>query len=351
MKIDCKGRKLGFQFDPVRIRYDLLMGREMTVTLENVQDLEGNPIPNKITFTKTIANLNLDDISTSFDFTMNTASCKSGAPIDEAAIRNKISSELALSNAERIGILSASCVGQDIVAKIEIGAFYDPPQRRLRNEAKHHTALNAFYSLMDLATDESEPESRRLLKILETGDPVAFSVSNLQVFPGESDVQEFGLNSDPSPEEELILAAAEGCDSHHLEQKEHMLRMKQSMKEQLNVTQSHMDQKADETASHIDELETHLEMLDHKLDRLLENTPNRLAAARAGREDVEESLDRPDLADLLIQMQQQQAEMQREQHEAQHRMDEQQVRAWCMSFGFCAVAAIAASLYVRAASR
>ena len=54
LKIDCKERKLGFQFDPVRINYNLLMGKEMSVTVENVKDLEGNPIKEKIKFNKTI---------------------------------------------------------------------------------------------------------------------------------------------------------------------------------------------------------------------------------------------------------------------------------------------------------
>lgn len=160
LKIDCKDRKLGFQFDPIRIRYDLLMGREMTVTVKNVQDLEGNTIPEKITFKKTIANLNLEDVTTSFDFSMNTAVCST--PVDEKSIRNKVADELALSDYDRVGIVSSYCKGKRTIAKIKLGPTGEPSQRRLRNEGVRPSGIGAdcFYSPKLAATTKEMTDKK-----------------------------------------------------------------------------------------------------------------------------------------------------------------------------------------------
>lgn len=329
LKIDCKDRKLGFQFDPLHVEYDQLMGKEMIVTLDKITDVEGNSIGDKIVFNKTIANLNLDEVSTSFDFKLKTQSCV--APIDESNIRNKIAAELALSDAGRVVILSASCSGVETVANVKIHPTPGVPQRRLRSGDGEHTALSAFYYLIDVASDGAKLGERKLISLDDT-TPVVFSVSNLAIHPGESDVKEYELDGELTPEEEIIMAMAEGCDSHNLQQRQQMLKMEMSMKKQM------------------EELEKHL---DDKLDHIFEGDSKGLADTIPSPSYIptEKSLpDKSELVDLLKQMRLEQ-EQQQMRLEQRIEMEKHEARFLNICFGAITSVAIAVSLYTRGGSQ
>ncbi|CAB9519117.1 Cupin superfamily protein [Seminavis robusta] len=316
LKIDCQGRKLGFQLDPTKTGggWDVLMGREMTVTVDQIKDLEGNVLPNKITFKKTLANLNLKAVTSTFDFRLATANCTT--PVDESNVKNKIATELALSDTSRVTVVSSSCDGNTTVAKVKISPTGG---RRLRNdeEQEDHNALSAFYALFKLSFSETESGSRKLMS-LDGADYFTFSVDNMELVPGEADLKKYGLNAKLTPEEEMIMAAAEACDSTHLEQKHQLLKMEHSV---------------------IEELETHLEELDHKMEvkldeivaRLLETkTPTTSESVRPEHVDLPD--EKQDLAVLLAQL----------------REEQKQARFWNVALGLSLLVGTVVSLYARA---
>jgi flagellar biosynthesis chaperone FliJ len=238
------------------------MGREMTVTLKKIQDLQGNIIPRAIEFKKTIANLNLDEALSTFDFTLETQCDQS--TIDNTSIQDMISEMLRLGDSSRVKIVDAQCqktkTRAEVLAKVQI----EPPSRSttrrgLRDESGDTlSSTDAFYSLLEL-TEESKRPSRKLkqldnLKLLATTDvrELNFRVDNMQVIPGEADTKLYSLDAKRSLEEEMILAVAE--DKHSLD----MMRMDHNILE--------LDHKLDQKLSTAD---AHMEELDHKLDEIL----------------------------------------------------------------------------------
>ncbi|CAB9525330.1 Cupin superfamily protein [Seminavis robusta] len=342
LKIDCQGRKLGFQFDPTQTGggWDVLMGKEMTVTVDQIKDLEGNVLPNKITFKKTLANLNLQAVTSTFDFRLATSSCTS--PVDEANVKNKIATELALSDSSRVTVVTSSCDGTTTVAKVKISPTGG---RRLRNEEEEdHNALSAFYALLKLSSGETASGSRKLIS-LDGADYFTFSVDTMELVPGEADLKKYGLNAELTPEEEMILAAADACDSIHLEQRHQFLKMEHSVKEHLNQT----ERMAKETDAHIEELETLLEELDHKMEGKLDDIVAHLLATKTQTpsesvrpEHVELPDEKQDLTVLLAQLREEQMLL------AQLREEQMQSRFCNIVLGLSLLVGMVMSLYARA---
>ena len=164
--------------------------------------------------------------STSFDFILNTASCST--PIDEDSLKDKISLELALSDPSRVSIVSASCDGTNTVARVRIGP--SAGGRRLRHDEGDHTFLSAFYYFVDMASGldsvTNDDNDRTLMSMSTDGtdtDCFSFSVGNMELIPGESDVKTYRFDAKLTLEEEMIMAATEGCYSHHLEERQQMV--------------------------------------------------------------------------------------------------------------------------------
>lgn len=237
----------------------------MTVYVDEVRDLQGNYIPQKIKFEKSIADLNVGDVSAEFDIRLDLA-CGSSETIDELEdVQKPISSMLRLNDPNRVKVVSSVCHTTYIQAKVKILAGGNAAARR-RLRADQHlesvvdeediSAMDAFYTLLESSS------SRRLFSTDHSDLRVSFEVDSLKIIPGDSDIERFSLNAQPTIEEELILAAGEGCDEHAVQQRELMLRSEQRVTAQLNETQAQIGKVANELASITD---AHIEDLDNKI--------------------------------------------------------------------------------------
>ena len=280
---------MGFQFDPMRVNYDLLMGREIEVSIDKVKDIEGNSIPDPIKFSKTIANVDVASASTTFDFTLHTASCSE--PVDTAAIKEKVALELSLTDTGRINVLGAVCKGSDAVATVSLGAKGATSQRRLRSEPwsediDEHNSLDAFYFLLNatLRREDNSTVARHLLGTETAGPSARFSVSRMLLHPGEQDIARYSLDAKLTHEEEMILAAADGCDKIGLEHRQHVHLVENIMNETAaNVKEISIHLTDLEEQMHDIEQKHHEEMhvMDHNLERKLEEILHQVIAEGA----------------------------------------------------------------------
>lgn len=261
----------------------------MTVYLDEVRDLQGNEIPREIKYTKSIANLDVSDISAEFDIRLDIP-CDSSDTIDELEeIQKPVSSMLRLESPNRVVVISNTCFTSYIQAQLKI--LPASTRRQLRadqhqdsaDDSQEMFAIEAFYELLEKSS------SRRRLE--STSDfssrSLSFDVDSLKVIPSESDVQRFSLNSQPSVEEEMILAVGEGLDEHLTHQREHILRSEQRVATQLNETElriesvstelafktnAHIDeveQKIEQNDAHIEDVDAHIGDVDKKLNDIL----------------------------------------------------------------------------------
>jgi len=308
MKIDCTGRKLGFQFDPTRINYDLLMGREIKVSLDKVKDIEGNSIPDPIKFSKTIANVDVASASTTFDFTLHTASCSE--PVDTAAIKEKVALELSLTDTGRINVLGAVCKGSDAVATVSLGAKGATSQRRLRSEPwsediDEHNSLDAFYFLLNatLRREDNSTVARHLLGTETAGPSARFSVSRMLLHPGEQDIARYSLDAKLTHEEEMILAAADGCDKIGLEHRQHVHLVENIMNE--------TGAEVKEISIHITDLEEQMHSMDHNLEVQMHDMDEHMRA-----------MDQKHHEEIMHDMDEHMRAMDQKHHEEMHAMDQ-----------------------------
>jgi hypothetical protein len=231
LNIICEERKLAFQFDQ-SVRYDELMGRQMNVTVKGVSDRNHNTMKENappIMFSKKIANLNLDEVSTSFTFTLNTASCSS--PVDDTeAIRSQIATILTVYDSNRINIINAVCKGTATEATVTIGPSASPGVRRKLSENIPHS-LDLFYALQQVSKNETH--RTRMLADDDGTKPLSFAVRNLRVVPGTSDAALFKTTVDQVRKEEMIRQGKGDADSFI--QEERMIRVGEKLEEQMKL--------------------------------------------------------------------------------------------------------------------
>ena len=90
--------------------------------------------------------------------------------------------------------------------------------------------MSAFYYFVDMASGldsvTNDDNDRTLMSMSTDGtdtDCFSFSVGNMELIPGESDVKTYRFDAKPTLEEEMIMTSAEGCYSHHLEEQQQMV--------------------------------------------------------------------------------------------------------------------------------
>ncbi|CAB9509704.1 Cupin superfamily protein [Seminavis robusta] len=281
LNIDCKERKLGFLFDEL-MGYNVLMGREMRVSVTGVQDLQGNNITAAIEFKKTFANLDVNKTGSAFDMTLGSGPCNS-TTINHADAKVKITQLLNLADPTRLEILDVRCESANqTMVRVKMAPATPNFGRQLgeRTDSEvvsyDHTPLGAFYALAQLSREANLAlDGRRLASFNDSvpellvdfsGNSIdyEFSVSDLELILHESDVQRYSLDAPPSIEEELIMAVREGIDDHSLkqreqalQQREHIIRLENGMKEQLAATAA--------------QTEIQITNLHHKLDEILDH--------------------------------------------------------------------------------
>jgi hypothetical protein len=153
LNLHCEGSKLAFQFDQTNTDFDELMGREMTVTIGNVSDRHLNKMDKNappIKFTKTLANLNLDEASARFLITVDDDNCANGLSLDDETLQSEIANILALPEPSRIEIVTSVCNEKDaaVGATVMIRPPSDSSVRRSLSERNHH-AVALVYSLLE----------------------------------------------------------------------------------------------------------------------------------------------------------------------------------------------------------
>ncbi|CAB9515004.1 Cupin superfamily protein [Seminavis robusta] len=304
LNIDCRERKLGFLFDEL-MGYDVLMGREMSISVTGIHDLQGNNITEAIQFKKTFANLNVNNTGSAFDMTLGEQCNGTTMSSEDAKVR--ITQLLNLADSTRIEILSVRCENANqTLARVKMAPSGAPSFRKLEEGADtkvdggDHTPIGVFYALAQLSKEARERRRLTAFNVSSpdvlidlSGNPIdfEFSVGNLELIPHESDVERYSLDDPPSTEEQLIVAVAEGIDETTLRQREQILRLEQGMKQQLAATAAMKEQLA-ATAAMKEHLVTQMEsqmtvqtetlhakmeaLLDRAFDKqTLEKLPNR----------------------------------------------------------------------------
>jgi hypothetical protein len=224
---------MAFQFDQTNIRYDMLMGREMNVTVKGVSDRNHNAMNEDappIRFSKNFANLNLNEVSTSFTFTLNTASCIT--PVDDTeAIQNEIATILTVYDSSRINIVSAICQGTATEATVTIGppASSSRVRRKLSENITH--SLDLFYSLQQVSKNETH--GGRVLADSDGSKSAGFNVRNLRLIPGASDAPLFKTTAVQVRQEEMTRHGKGDADVFI--QEERMLRIGEKLGEQMEL--------------------------------------------------------------------------------------------------------------------
>jgi hypothetical protein len=205
------------------------MGREMNVTIGGVSDRHHNAMKSDepIRFSKNIANLNLNEVSSSFTFTLNTATCT----LDTEAIQSEIAAILTLYDSSRINIDSARCLGTSTEATVTIGPAAASGVRRKLSENTTHS-LDLFHSLQQVSKNETHG-GRMLADSDGTNKLAGFTVRNLRVIPGASDAPLFKTTAAQVRQEEMIRHGT--GDADNFIQEERMLRIGEKLEEQMEL--------------------------------------------------------------------------------------------------------------------
>jgi hypothetical protein len=226
LNVHCEGNKLAFQFDQTNIGFDELMGREMNVTIGRVSDLHLNKMDMNappIKFTKTLANLNLDEVSASFLFTVDDDNCANGMSVDLEALQSEIANILALPDPSRIEIVSSVCNTDGTAgATVVIGPSpaYGSVRRILSKRNDHAVAL--VYSLLETTSSLEDGTQRRAL-----ANGREFRVGPMKILPGPTDAKLLESDPDMKLEEERIRAGR--CDENEELQDKRMSRMQEKI--------------------------------------------------------------------------------------------------------------------------
>jgi hypothetical protein len=196
---------LAFQFDQTTADFDELMGREMTVTIGNVSDRHLNKMDENappIKFTKTLANLNLDEASARFLITVDDDNCANGLSLDDETLQSEIANILALPEPSRIEIVTSVCNEKDatVGATVMIRPPSDSSVRRSLSERNHH-AVALVYSLLEATSLLEDGTQRRAL-----ANGREFHVGPMQIIPGPTDAKLLETDPDVKLKEERIRA-------------------------------------------------------------------------------------------------------------------------------------------------
>jgi len=223
LQVVCEGRKVGFQIDPtVGIDVEQVMGKTFTVeigkvgvdSLSNIFDANGNAIENNVKFSKTLANINLDEALSSFTFTLEDIDCSDdiiGALADEVKEKIMLLLELDASDNNRIVLTPLRCKnGNTVTTTVTLL----PPStdsgggRSLRAASlsastdgiKAPHSISLFNKLRDISQEEqrkrsllSTPEGREMFADEENSgnDRIGFPfrVKDLKIIPSASDTK------------------------------------------------------------------------------------------------------------------------------------------------------------------
>ncbi|CAB9518222.1 Cupin superfamily protein [Seminavis robusta] len=300
LNIDCNERKVGFLFDEL-MGYDVLMGREMTVSLTGVQDLQGNFITQAVEFKKTFANLDVNKTGSAFDMMLGSGPCNS-TTTNKDDVKVRITQLLNLADPTRLEILSAWCESSNqTVARVKMAPATPGFGRQLGEETESevvsndHTPLGAFYVLARLSREANLAlDGRRLASFNDSvpellldfsGNSIdyKFSVRNLELILHESDVQSYSLDAPPSMEEQLILAVREGIDGHTLKQREQVLQQREQLwqqREQLLEQREHIIRLENGMTEQLAATAQMEIQLHHKLDAILGQTSAQVGPER-----------------------------------------------------------------------
>ena len=185
------------------------MGRDMNVTINKVSDRHLNNMNelDPIDFSKTLANLNLDEVTTSFQFTVDD-DCDGS--VDGEALQNQIAGILALPEPSRIDIQSAVCNNDGTtVATVMIGPALSAGALRRKLSKADEDAITLVHKLMGKTDtrngNDGKVGSQR--RVLANGKE--FHVGPMRITPGSGDKKLLDTHPDLQLEEEMIRSGGE----------------------------------------------------------------------------------------------------------------------------------------------
>jgi hypothetical protein len=170
-----------------------------------------------------MANLNLDEVSASFLFTVDDENCANSMSVDEEALQFEIANILALLEPSRIEIVNSVCNNDGSAgATITIGPSpaTGGVRRMLSKRDQHAVAL--VYSLVETTSSLEDGTQRRRLS-----NGQEFHVGPMKIIPGPADAKLLESDPDMKLEEERIRAGK--CDEKEELQDKRMLRMQEKI--------------------------------------------------------------------------------------------------------------------------
>lgn len=251
LQVVCEGRKISFQIDPTIVDVEVVMGKVFSVELgtigvesvSNVYDVNGNsldPLKGNIFFKKTLANMNLEEASTTFTFTLDELACaeESGGALT-MEIKERIVELLGLpmSDTDRVEIQHVTCIdGNQVQAHVLLppssggGRFLRA--KSLQEDKKERHSMALYQELLGMsgmrmqseypdtsALHRSQPSSSRKLGEEEATDTgrkygdLSFTLSNLNIVPSATDLKTFATSLDLQEEEEELYRFASSTSS------------------------------------------------------------------------------------------------------------------------------------------
>jgi hypothetical protein len=243
------------------------MGREMTVTIGNVSDRHLNKMDENappIKFTKTLANLNLDEASARFLITVDDDNCANGLSLDDETLQSEIANILALPEPSRIEIVTSVCneIDTTVGATVMIRPPADSSVRRSLSKRNHH-AVALVYSLLETTSLLEDGTQRRAL-----ANGREFHIGPMQIIPGPTDAKLLETDPDVKLKEERIRAGR-WDENEELQHKQmlSMLRMEENVEGNMLRME---DKNQNNIDSVLEELRLERQDIEGNIDSVLE---------------------------------------------------------------------------------
>ena len=216
LKVICEGRKIVVNIGLVP-DIPSVLGRTFSLEIgkinfkeSKVTDIYDNSMkPDKIGFKRTFADIDLYSAGASFRLLMENVPCDIHSSIEDLSdyVGHEISSISDVEDTDRIKIDGIQCASENSVnARVHVGKG-SGVNRGLRNQDQHSIAV--YSKIKNLALNGG----KRILSTEGASEAVpAFTVSDLRILPGESDLETLKTHPDNIDEErklKRLLAEAE----------------------------------------------------------------------------------------------------------------------------------------------
>ena len=218
LKVICEGRKIvvNIRLEKVPGGIPSVLGRTFSLEIGMIDEIgkvtdvyDNSMQPDKIGFKRTFADIDLYSAGASFRLLMENVPCDIHSSIEDLSdyVGHEISSISDVEDTDRIKIDDIHCASENSInARVHVGKG-SGVNRGLRNQDQHSIAV--YSKIKNLALNGG----KRILSTEGASEAVpTFTVSDLRILPGESDLETLKTHPDNIDEErklKRLLAEAE----------------------------------------------------------------------------------------------------------------------------------------------